>query len=92
MLSKEEVVQRFWLAEMQERNRKRMQKQIDAIEYKKLNRAEYFVGVMNEDGQYEVVQAKPVSNVIKLIPEVAGVLLIWFSLFAYLENTIGVMI
>jgi hypothetical protein len=92
MLSKEEVVQRFWLAEMQERNRKRMQKQIDAIEYKKLNRAEYFVGVMNEDGQYEVVQAKPVSNVIKLIPEVSGVLLIWFSLFAYLENTIGVMV
>ena len=92
MLSKEEVLQRFWLAEMQERNRKRIQKQIDAIEYKKLNRAEYFVGVMNEDGQYEVVQAKPVSNVIKLIPEVAGVLLIWFSLFAYLENTIGVMV
>jgi hypothetical protein len=92
MLSKEEVVQRFWLAEMQERNRKRIQKQIDAIEYKKLNRAEYFVGVMNEDGQYEVVQAKPVSNVIKLIPEVSGVLLIWFSLFAYLENTIGVMV
>ena len=92
MWSKEEVVQRFWLAEMAERNRKRIQKRLDAIEYKKLNRAEYFIGIINDDGQYEIVQAKPVSNVIKLLPEVAGVLLIWFSLFAYLENTIGVMV
>ena len=90
-MSKEEVVQRYWLAEMAHRNRQRMQKQIDKLEHKKLNQPEYFVGVMNADGQYEVVQAKPVSNVVKLIPEVAGVMLLWFCLFAYLENTIGVM-
>lgn len=92
MWSSDEIVQRYWLADMAERNRKRVQKRLDAIEYKKLNCAEYFIGIINDDGQYEIVQAKPVSNVIKLLPEVAGVLLIWFSLFAYLENTIGVMV
>ena len=91
MMSKEEVVQRYWLAEMAHRNRQRMQKQIDKLEHKKLNSSEYFIGVLNEDGQYEVVQAKPVGEVIKLFPEVLAVLLGWFALFAYLENTIGVM-
>lgn len=91
-MSKEEIVQRFWMAEMAHRNRQRMQKQIERLEYKKLNQPEYFVGVMNEDGQYEVVQAKPVGEVVRLFPQVMAVMLIWFALFAYLENTIGVMI
>jgi hypothetical protein len=91
MMSKEEIVQRYWLAEMAEKNRKRMQKQIDKLEYKKLNQAEYFVGVLNKDGQYEIVKAKPVGEVVKLFPEVGCVMLIWFLLFAYMENTIGVV-
>ena len=47
------------------------------------------IGIVNEDGQMEFIEAEPVSETFWHWVEILLVLLLWFILFAYIENTFG---
>lgn len=89
MKSKEEVIYDYWMAEYHHNNRKRMERQIEKLEREKMSRPERTIGIVNEDGQLEVVVAKPISDNIKRLPEIALVLCGVGFLLAQLEKHMG---
>ena len=47
------------------------------------------IGIVNKDGQMGFIEAKPVSETVWHLAKILFVLLLWFILFAYMENTFG---
>ena len=91
MKNKEQIVYDFWCAEMRENKRRREQLRQKRIERRELQKPEYTLGIINEDGQYELVQAKPLSETTKRLPEVIAVVVFFLWLFAVMETNIGAL-
>ena len=91
MSNKEQIIYDFWCAEMRENTRKREQLRQKRAERKKLSKPEYTLGIINKQGQYELVQAKPVGETMKRLPEVVAVMVFLFWLFAVMETNIGAL-
>ena len=50
------------------------------------------IGIINDEGQWEIVQAQPVNPTLKLLPEVLGFMLFFFVTFAFAETYIGALL
>lgn len=92
MKSKEELIFEHWMATKAANDRKRMQKQIEKLEADKMHKPERTLGIVNEDGQLEVIIAKELSEEVKLLPEVAVIILGLGYILAQLEIHVGSML
>ena len=90
--SKEELVYEYWIAKKLQNQRKRMQRQLELLEREKLSRPEYTIGIVNDEGQLEVVVAKPLPEAVRLLPEVTFIMIGFGYIFAQLENYVGSML
>lgn len=90
MLSKEEVVLNYWLNEQRANEAKRERRKAELAHREELSKPEYTIGIINEQGQLEIVQAKPVSKEVKLLPEVISFVVFFFVTYALIETYIGV--
>lgn len=85
MMSKEQLAQEYWQAQQDEKAAAKMRRQIDLLEREELSRPEYTIGIVNDEGQLEVVQAKPLSPTLKLLPEVLSFVLFFVCTFSLIE-------
>lgn len=92
MLSKEEAIHNYWMAEYHHNKRKREQRAAKKAERAELDKPEYTLGIVNDEGQLEIVQAKPVSPTLKLLPEVLGFMLFFMVTYAFFETYIGALL
>jgi len=90
MLSKEDLALNYWQNEMLKNKAKRAKRKADLARREELSKPEYTIGIINDEGQLEIIQAKPVSNSVKLLPEVISFVVFFFITFALIENFIGV--
>jgi hypothetical protein len=90
--TKEELLYEYWIGKKLQNDRKRMQRQIAKLEADKMHRPERTIGIVNEDGQLEVVIAKELSQEVKLLPEVAVIIIGFGYIFAQLEIHVGSML
>lgn len=92
MRSKEEMAHEYWMAEYHYNKRKREQRSAIKAEREELAKPEYTIGIVNDQGQLEIVQAKPVSPTLKLLPEVLGFMLFFMVTYAFFETYIGALL
>ena len=59
-------------------------------EREELAKPEYTIGIINDQGQLEIVQAKPVAPTLRLLPEVLSFVLFFLITFVLMETFIGV--
>lgn len=85
MMSKEQLAQEYWQAQQDEKAAAKMRRQIELLEREELNKPEYTIGIVNDNGQLEVVQAKPLSPTLKLLPEVMSFVLFFVCTFSLIE-------
>ena len=85
MMSKEQLAQEYWQAQQDEKAAAKMRRQIELLEREELNKPEYTIGIVNDNGQLEVVQAKPLSPTLKLLPEVLSFVLFFVCTFSLIE-------
>lgn len=85
MRSKEQLAQEYWQAQQDEKAAAKMRRQIELLEREELNKPEYTIGIVNDNGQLEVVQAKPLSPTLKLLPEVLSFVLFFVCTFSLIE-------
>ena len=64
----------------------KMRRQIELLERKKLDRPEYTIGIVNDNGQLEVVQAKPIGKGVRLVPELLCLAMLLIGTFKLLEG------
>ena len=84
--SKDELVLNYWLNEQRKKESARMLREARKREREELSRPEYTIGIVNSEGQLEIVQAKPLSDTLKRLPEVLLIVLISFMAFALAEG------
>ena len=84
--SREELVLNYWLNEQRKKESARMRREAKKREREELARPEYTIGIVNSEGQLEIVQAKPLSDTLKRLPEVLLIVLISFMAFALAEG------
>lgn len=87
--TKEELVLNYWLNEMRARQAERMRKQIEKLETDKMHDPMRTLGIVNEDGQLEVIVAKEVPEEVKLLPDVIIVMIGLVYIFTQLEIRVG---
>ena len=85
MKTKEQLAQEYWQAQQDDKAAAKMRRQIELLEREELNRPEYTIGIVNDEGQLEVVRAKPLSPTVKLLPEVLSSVLVFVCTFSLLE-------
>ena len=85
MKNKEQLAQEYWQAQQDDKAAAKMRRQIELLEREELNRPEYTIGIVNDEGQLEVVQAKPLSPTVKLLPEVLSFVLFFVGTFSLIE-------
>lgn len=85
MKTKEQLAQEYWQGQQDDKAAAKMRRQIELLEREQLNKPEYTIGIVNEHGQLEVVQAKPLSPTLKLLPEVLSFVLVFVCTFSVLE-------
>lgn len=85
MKNKEQLAQEYWQTQQDEKAAAKMRRQIELLEREELSRPEYTIGIVNEHGQLEVVQAKPLSPTVKLLPEVLSFVLFFVGTFSLIE-------
>lgn len=90
MLSREEAAHNYWMAEYHHNKRKREERAVEKAERAELDKPEYTLGVVNDEGQLEIVQAKPPGQIVRLLPEVISFVLFFLITFALMENYLGV--
>lgn len=90
MLSKEELAMSYWQNQQRANRIEREQKKAASDYQQELSKPEYTIGLINSEGQLEIIQAKPVSKTVKLLPEVLGFVVSFLITFALIENYIGV--
>jgi hypothetical protein len=90
MKSKEQVIHDYWMEEYHHNMRKRDQRNQLKEEQEELAKPQYTIGIVNERGQLEIVQAKPVAPTLRLLPEVFSFVLFFLITFALMETFIGV--
>jgi hypothetical protein len=90
MLSKEDAAHNYWMAEYHHNKRKREEREADKAERAELSKPEYTIGIVNDEGQLEIVQAKPPAPVVRLLPEVVSFVLFFLITFALMETYLGV--
>lgn len=89
MKSKEQVIHDYWMEEYHHNMRQRDQRNQLKAEREELAKPEYTIGIINERGQLEVVQAKPPAPIVRLLPEVFSFVLFFLITFALMETFIG---
>ena len=87
MKNREEIIYEFWVEQREQRAARREQLKAQKLEREELNKPEYTIGIVNDDGQLEVVQAKPLSKYVKRLPEVLLVVILSLIVFAFLERS-----
>lgn len=85
MKNREQLAQEYWQAQQDEKAAAKMRRQIELLEREELSRPEYTIGIVNDNGQLEVVQAKPLSPTLKLLPEVLSFVLFFVCTFSLIE-------
>ena len=90
MRSKEQMVHDYWMAEYHHNQRKREQRNQKKAERQELAKPEYTIGIVNEQGQLEIVQAQRPAPAWRLLPEVLSFVLFFLITFVLLETFIGV--
>ena len=90
--TKEELALNYWLNEQRKQEAKRIERQFEEQEREELSKPEYTIGIVNDEGQLEIVQAKPVSPTLKLLPEVLGFMLFFMVTYAFFETYIGALL
>jgi len=91
MKNKEQILYDLWCAEMREKKRKREQLRQMRAERAEQSKPEYTLGIINEQGQYELVQARPIGKTMRQFPEVIAIMIFLFWLFAVMETNIGAL-
>lgn len=89
MLSKEEIVLNYWQNELRANEARRENRKAEKARREELNKPEYTIGIVNDEGQLEVIQAKPVSNTVKLLPEVISFVVFFLLTYAMIEHFFG---
>jgi hypothetical protein len=87
--SADELAEDYRVCQQRDRTAAKMRRQIDLLEREERDKPEFTIGIVNDDGQLEVIQAKPVGKNVKMLPELFCLGVILFGTFAFLEN-IGV--
>lgn len=89
MKSKEQVIHDYWMEEYHHNMRKRDRRKQINQEREELAKPEYTIGIVNEQGQLEIIQAKRPAPTIRLLPEVFSFVLFFLITFALMETFIG---
>jgi len=84
--SKEELVLNYWLNEQRKKEAARLRREAKKQEREELTKPEYTIGIINSEGQLEVVQAKPLGETVRGLPEVLLIVLISIMAFAWAEG------
>lgn len=84
--SREELVLNYWLNEQRKKESARVRREDEKQKREELAKPEYTIGIINSEGQLEVVQAKPLGETVKRLPEVLLIVLISIMAFAWAEG------
>jgi len=84
--SADELVDGYRSSKQRNKEAEKMRRQIELLEREELNRPEYTIGIVNDDGQLEVVQAKPIRKGVRLVPELLCLALVLIGTFNILEG------
>lgn len=84
--SKEELVLNYWLNEQRKKEVARQHREAKKREREELAKPEYTIGIVNSEGQLEIVQAKPLGETVRGLPEVLLIVLISIMAFAWAEG------
>lgn len=92
MNDKEQLAYRYWMASYHQNMDKRQERKQVKAEREELSSPHHMIGIINDEGQWEIVQAQPVNPTLKLLPEVLGFMLFFFVTFAFAETYIGALL
>ena len=84
--SADELADGYRSAKRRNKEAEKMRRQIELLEREKLDRPEYTIGIVNDNGQLEVVQAKPIGKGVRLVPELLCLAMLLIGTFKLLEG------
>jgi hypothetical protein len=84
--SADELADEYRSGKRRNKEAEKMRRQIELLEREELNRPEYTIGIVNDDGQLEVVQAKPIWKGVRLVPELLCLVILLIGTFNLLEG------
>jgi hypothetical protein len=84
--SADELADGYRSSKQRNKEAEKMRRQIELLEREELSRPEYTIGIVNDDGQLEVVQAKPIGKGVRLVPELLCLALVLIGTFNILEG------
>lgn len=84
--SADELAEDYRSAKRRNKEAEKMRRQIELLEREKLDRPEYTIGIVNDNGQLEVVQAKPIGKGVRLVPELLCLAMLLIGTFKLLEG------
>ena len=84
--SADELADEYRSGKRRNKEAEKMRRQIELLEREELNRPEYTIGIVNDDGQLEVVQAKPIGKGVRLVPELLCLVILLIGTFNFLEG------
>ena len=82
----DELADGYRSATRRNKEAEKMRRQIELLEREKLDRPEYTIGIVNDNGQLEVVQAKPIGKGVRLVPELLCLAMLLIGTFKLLEG------
>lgn len=82
----DELADGYRSAKRRNKEAEKMRRQIELLEREKLDRPEYTIGIVNDNGQLEVVQAKPIGKGVRLVPELLCLAMLLIGTFKLLEG------
>jgi hypothetical protein len=84
--SADELADEYRSGKRRNKEAEKMRRQIELLEREELNRPEYTIGIVNDDGQLEVVQAKPIWKGVRLVQEIVCLAILLIGTFNFLEG------